>query len=123
MLRASLTLIRVILDGLLLRCPRCHSGRLFESFFKMRRECPACGLPFERSSGEITGGMAINFVVVGLVITIGSLYFGLFSSAPLATVLIGFGLFAIFFPIVFYPVSRGLWASILYLTAANSERD
>jgi hypothetical protein len=67
--------------------------------------------------------MVINFVATGLVITIGSLYFGLFSTAPLARVLIGLGLFAIVFPIVFYPVSRGLWASILYLTAANAEGD
>jgi hypothetical protein len=67
--------------------------------------------------------MAINFVITGLVITIGSLYFGLFSRAPLSTVLLSFGAFAIIFPIVFYPISRGLWTSILYLTAANDERD
>jgi uncharacterized protein (DUF983 family) len=96
---------------------------MFETFFRMRRECPACGLPFERAAGEVTGGMVINFVATGLVITIGSLYFGLFSRVPLPIVLLGFGAFAIIFPIVFYPVSRALWTSILYLTAANDERD
>jgi uncharacterized protein (DUF983 family) len=113
----------VLLTGLLLRCPRCRRGRMFESIFRMRRECPVCGLPFERAAGEVTGGMMINFVVTGLVITIGSLYFGLFSRVPLSTVLLSFGAFAIIFPIVFYPISRSLWTSILYLTAANDERD
>ena len=96
---------------------------MFESLFRMRRECPICGLQFERAAGEVTGGMAINFVITGLVITIGSLYFGLFSRAPLSTILLGFGAFAIIFPIVFYPISRGLWTSFLYLAAANDERD
>ena len=112
----------VLLAGLLLRCPRCQRGRMFESLFRMRRECPVCGLRLERAVGEVTGGMAINFVVTGLVITVGSLYFGLFSRVPLSIVLLGFGAFAIVFPIAFYPISRGLWASILYLTAANDER-
>ena len=114
---------RILLAGLLLRCPHCGRGRMFESFFRMRRECPVCGLEFERAAGEVTGGMAINFVVTGIVITIGSLYFGLFSRAPLSIVLLSMGAFAIVFPIVFYPISRGLWASILYLSAGNVEHD
>jgi uncharacterized protein (DUF983 family) len=123
MFQSSARIIGTLLAGLLLRCPRCRRGRMFESVFRMRRECPACGLPFERAAGEVTGGMIINFVVTGLVITIGSLYFGLFSRAPLSTVLLSFGAFAIVFPIAFYPISRGLWVSILYLTAANAEGD
>jgi uncharacterized protein (DUF983 family) len=123
MFKLGMSLFRALLDGVRLRCPRCHNGHMFESFFAMRRACPVCGLLFERASGEVTGGMAINFVATGLIITIGSLYFGLFSTAPLARVLIGLGLFAVIFPILFYPISRGLWASLLYLLAANSERD
>ena len=114
---------RILLAGLLLRCPHCGRGRMFESPFRMRHACPSCGLAFERAAGEVTGGMVVNFVVTGLVITIGSLYFGLFSRAPLSLVLLGMGAFAVIFPIIFYPISRGLWASILYLTAANVEHD
>src|ERR1041385_5176439 len=107
MLQAIARMCRALLAGLLLRCPRCWRGRMFESLFRMRHECPICGLPFERSAGEVTGGMMINFVITGVVITAGSLYFGLFSRIPLATVLIGLGAFAVCFPIVFYPISRG----------------
>jgi len=123
MISGTIRIARALLAGLLLRCPRCRRGRMFESAFRMRQECPICGLPFERASGEATGGMVVNFVVTGVVTIVGSLYFGLFSSAPISQVLIGLGLFAILFPILFYRCSRGLWASILYLTAGNIERD
>jgi uncharacterized protein (DUF983 family) len=123
MIKGTVQIVRALLDGLRLRCARCHRGRMFESAFRMRRQCPVCGLPFERAAGEVTGGMMMNFVVTGVVVMVGSLYFGLFSSAPLGQVLVGLGLFAIVFPIVFYRCSRGLWVSILYLTAANAERD
>jgi uncharacterized protein (DUF983 family) len=123
MISGTIRILRALLDGLLLRCPHCHRGRMFESAFRMRRQCPVCGLPFERAAGEVTGAMMINFVVTGVVVMVGSLYFGLFSSVPLGQVLVGLGLFAIAFPIVFYHCSRGLWVGILYLTAANAERD
>ncbi len=116
-------MLRALLDGLLLRCPRCHTGKMFAHGFTMRQSCPRCGLEFERSAGEITGGMGINTVVTLLVITIGSLVFGLNPAVPLGPLLLGLALFAIGFPILFYRSSRGLWASVLYLTGHNSEAD
>ena len=114
--------IRALLDGLLLRCPRCRRGRMFSGWFTMRRSCPVCRLPFERASGEITGGMAINVVVTLFVVVVGS-FFGLSPDVPLVPLLLGLGVFALVFPIAFYPVSRGLWAAVLYLTGDNTEGD
>jgi ABC-type transport system involved in cytochrome bd biosynthesis fused ATPase/permease subunit len=88
----------------------------------MNRTCPACGLEFERASGEITGGMGINIVVTLMVIIGGSL-FALSPAVPMAPLLIGLLLFAVLFPIAFYRTSRGLWASLLYLTGDNREPD
>ncbi len=118
-----LRLLRAIIDGLLLRCPRCHIGRMFERGFKMNKVCPNCGLLFERSAGEITGGMGVNTVATLAVITLGSLVFGLNPAVPLGPLLIGLALFAILFPIAFYRSSRGLWAGFLYMTGDNEERD
>jgi len=108
---------------MLLRCPRCHTGRMFARGFTMNQACPNCVLPFEKASGEITGGMGINIVVTLVVITLGSLVFGLNPAVPLGPLLIGLALFAILFPIAFYRSSRGLWASFLYITGDNQERD
>jgi uncharacterized protein (DUF983 family) len=118
-----LTIFRALLNGLLLRCPRCHRGRMFESAFKMRQQCPICGLLFERSSGEVTGGMVINLVVTITIVMACSLIFGLYSAIPPLTLIGVLAIFTIVFPIIFYRTSRGLWAGLLYLTAANDEPD
>jgi hypothetical protein len=91
--------------------------------FTMHRHCPVCALPFERASGEITGGMAINTVLTLIVVVGGGLVFGLNPTVPLAPVIGGLILFAIVFPIGFYRSSRGLWASVLYLMGVNAEPD
>jgi uncharacterized protein (DUF983 family) len=115
-------LLRALFDGLILRCPRCHRGHMFARGFTMNQSCPACGLPFEKASGEVTGGMGINTVVTLLVVIVCSLIFGLNPAVPLVPLLLGLAAFAIIFPIAFYRSSRGLWASILFLTGDNAER-
>ena len=120
---AMIRLLRPLFDGLLLRCPRCHTGRMFARGFTMNSVCPKCGLPFEQATGEITGGMGVNTVVTLAVITLGSLVFGLNPSVPLGPLLIGLALFAILFPIAFYRSSRGIWAGLLYITGGHQERD
>jgi uncharacterized protein (DUF983 family) len=115
--------LRALFDGLILRCPRCHTGPMFARGFTMNKVCPHCGLHFEKASGEITGGMAVNTVATLALITLGSLVFGLNPAVPIAPLLIGLALFAILFPIAFYRSSRGLWASFLYITGDNTERD
>lgn len=116
-------LLRALLDGLLLRCPRCHRGHMFERGFTMHRSCPVCGLQFERAVGEVTGGMGINTVVTLTVITVCSFVFGLTTSVPLLPLLLGLGAFAVLFPIAFYRSSRGMWAGFLYITGDNTEPD
>ena len=115
-------ILRALWDGLMLRCPQCHRGRMFKTWFTMHRSCPRCGLQFERASGEVTGGMAINFVLTLFVIIGGSL-FALSPGVPLLALMGGLGVFAVIFPIAFYPVSRGLWAGFLYITGDNTEGD
>ena len=110
-------------DGLILRCPRCHTGPMFARGFKMHATCPACGLALERAAGEVTGGMGINIVVTLLVIVVCALIFGLNPAVPLLPLLAGLALFAILFPILFYRSSRGMWAGFLYLTGDNAEHD
>ncbi len=117
-----LRVIRAFLDGLLLRCPRCHHGSLFSSFFRMRQECPVCGLPFERASGEITGGMGVNIVATLALVIVAAAVIG-FSQVPLMPAFAVMGVLVVLFPILFYPSSRGLWLALLYLTGDNTEPD
>ncbi|HEU5014402.1 MAG TPA: DUF983 domain-containing protein [Roseiflexaceae bacterium] len=115
-------MFRAFFAALLLRCPRCLKGSMFTSFFHMRQHCPVCDLPFERASGEITGGMGINIVVTLLLVIIVAPFIG-FSTVPLMPAFLVMGTVVILFPIVFYPFSRSLWASFLYVTGDNEEPD
>jgi uncharacterized protein (DUF983 family) len=38
--------------GLRLRCPRCGEGRLFHGWNQLNDRCPACGLVYERETGD-----------------------------------------------------------------------
>jgi uncharacterized protein (DUF983 family) len=114
--------VRILVDGLLLRCPRCQWGRMFKSF-KMYHACPVCALEFERASGEVTGGMGINTVAT-CILEIAMAVALVVGPPLLLNVQIGLLIaVGITFPIAFYRSSRGLWASFLYLTGNNSERD
>ncbi len=115
-------IVQALWDGLRLRCPRCHQGRMFARF-TMRRHCPVCDLPFEQASGEITGGMGINTVLTLFVIVVLACVFGFDPSVPLMPLIAALVLFAIVFPIAFYRSSRGLWTSFLYLMGTNMEPD
>ena len=117
------TITQVLFDGLRRRCPACRKGRMFESFFTMRTQCPVCGNRFEKSGGEVTGGMGINIVVTLLLVIVAGISVCVTPSIPLLPALLILGLGAIVFPIVFYPISRGLWAGILYLTGDSNESD
>ena len=115
-------ILRAFFDGLLLHCPRCHKGRMFNTFFQMRQRCPLCGLEFERATGEITGGMGVSIVVTLILVIIAAFVVG-FSNLPLLPALVVIGVGIAVFAVAFYPVSRGLWVALLYVTGANQERD
>jgi uncharacterized protein (DUF983 family) len=54
-------------SGLRFRCPNCGDGRLFSSFFKIRDECPVCGLSFYPESGYYAGAMYLDYALAAAV--------------------------------------------------------
>jgi hypothetical protein len=89
----------------------------------MNTECSVCGLPFEKASGEITGGMGISIVLTLLVIIVVAFFGGLNPDVPLGPLIGGLAAFAILFPILFYRQSRSLWLSFLYFLGDHDEGD
>jgi uncharacterized protein (DUF983 family) len=49
--------------GVTFRCPNCGEGRVFSSFFRMRDECPVCGLSFYPESGYYVGAMYLDYIL------------------------------------------------------------
>ncbi|MFZ9858121.1 MAG: DUF983 domain-containing protein [Roseiflexaceae bacterium] len=115
-----LRIIHVLWLTLWLRCPACQRGHMFRSLFRMNVRCPVCGVVFERDHGEITGGMAINTVLV-LLIAVAGAALSVVTDYP-AWVIIGVtAVVMTVFGILFYRHARALWIGILYLTGSMFE--
>jgi uncharacterized protein (DUF983 family) len=105
---------RMLLRGLMKRCPNCGAGHLFRGWFTMIERCPRCRYRFERQEGFAVGAMAINIVVteVLFLIFVGVSLLLTWPDPPVA-LLVGLGLaLNIVVPIVFYPWSKTIWAAI-----------
>ncbi|HEX2064000.1 MAG TPA: DUF983 domain-containing protein [Acidimicrobiales bacterium] len=105
--------------GLLRRCPRCGSGRLFRRWFRMVDRCPGCTYHFERRAedGFFLGAYVLNLavtesalaaVLVGYIVVRS----GGDGSGPLWPVFAVAGVVAVVLPLLFYPFSKTLWAAI-----------
>ena len=99
------------------RCPRCRSGSMFTSsaynlakFQKMNKNCPKCGLQFEREPGFFFGAMYISYAFsVALFVAVG-LGLSILGDFPLMTYFISI----VIAVIVFLPVSFR-YSRILFL--------
>ena len=111
-----------LLRGLAKRCPRCGERDLFVHWLRIRDRCPRCQLRLEREEGGFLGAMTINysattltwvaFLVIWLLVDLPGV-----RVAPLtvaSVILVGL------FPLVFYPVSKTLWAAVDYLVLRSS---
>lgn len=105
---------KLLLRGLLGRCPVCGGRGLFPRFLEIRARCPRCGYNFERESGWWLGAMTMNvgaatllfmaFFIGGMLLT--------YPDVPwTALSVIGIGLMIVF-PIVFTSVSKTLWIAL-----------
>ncbi len=92
-----------------LRCPRCGEGKLFSSWFRMPRECEACGLKFEREPGYFLGSIYFNYGATALIVTVAALSMLLFTDVSERTLLLSLGTFCVLFPMWFFRYARALW--------------
>lgn len=100
--------------GLLKRCPRCGSGRLFTRWIQMVDRCPRCNYLFEREEGFFLGAYVINFAAmeIGLIICM-IISFGLTLPDPPTGKLAIIGcVVGVIVPILTYPFSKTIWTAI-----------
>jgi len=111
--------------ALLLRCPVCGGGGLFEHWFKIKDRCPTCGFVFARGeSGYQLGSMAIDLVIPLILWFI--LFFGIliatWPNPPWALLQWGSVAFMILFPLALYPVSHTLAIALDLLVRPPGQR-
>ncbi len=107
---------RIIAAGLTHCCPNCGGRTLFKqgTLFQLNKDCPDCGLPFERDEGFFLGSMSLNYgvTIFAFLIPVLLLYLTDVLGGATAAVLAGVG--AILFPILFYRSSRSWWLMSYY---------
>jgi uncharacterized protein (DUF983 family) len=109
-----LTPSRVVLRGLLRRCPLCGSGEIFQGWFRQAERCPRCNYPTTRVDDQWIGSLGINTMVsFTLLITVIAVGFTVtYPDPPVATLLVVAVGVAALFPVFFFPISKSLWSAI-----------
>lgn len=100
---------RTLAHGARLCCPACGRRSIFQSPFRVRHYCPACGAVFQREEGFFVGAIMLNVVTTeAVVLAAGGLTLLLFPGRD--SLLLGL-LFAValLFPIAFYHHAWSLW--------------
>jgi len=97
-----------LLAILRLRCPRCLKGPVFRSFWSLHKECPECGLSFEREPGYFTGAMYISYGIGILFAGPVSIYLFLQGVSEPVIFVVALAQLAIVSPLVFR-YSRVAW--------------
>ena len=100
---------KTLARGARLRCPACGRRAVFQSPFRVRHHCPACGAVFQREDGFFVGAIMLNVVTTeAAVMAAAGLCLLLFPGRDRLL----FGLLfavALLFPVAFYHHSWSLW--------------
>ncbi|HWP57544.1 MAG TPA: DUF983 domain-containing protein [Candidatus Acidoferrales bacterium] len=120
---ASESKIKVLVRGLCLSCPRCGARGIFQSFWNLRRRCPACRLKFEREQGYFVGAIYLNYAATVSIVVPGYFLLDYFAGVSLRTQLLVWGSAAVIFPIAFFPFSKGLWLGLGYMLSSEDRQD
>lgn len=106
--------LRILARGTTKRCPVCGERDIFEGWFSLRKSCPRCWFVFERQEGQFIGAVGVNtsitfgaltlVMVLGFVLTAPDFNAALILGSCLAV--------ATLLPLIFFPVSKTLWAAI-----------
>jgi hypothetical protein len=88
---------------------------VFQSPFRVRRECPACGSLFQREEGFFVGAIMLNVVTTEAAVMLAAGLCLLLSAGEGALLLSLLLTVAVLFPVVFYHHSWSLWLAADHL--------
>jgi uncharacterized protein (DUF983 family) len=126
MRRSTSDILRLFGRALRLQCPNCGKGKLFQSWLRMRRQCPVCGLRFERGEeGYQVGSYMFNIVASELAFAVAfvGLLAATWPSPPWKLLEYGGIILMIIAPFLFFPFSKALFLAfdLCFRPAAHDE--
>jgi uncharacterized protein (DUF983 family) len=110
----ELTLPRLVVRGLLRRCPLCGTGGQFRTFFEKHDRCPRCHFPLKREEGHWIGALGMNTVVTfgSLAVTLAVSVAIMWDERRALPLFVACFSVAALVPILFFGSSQTLWSAI-----------
>lgn len=98
------------------RCPKCEQGEMFETHFRIRANCPNCGVRLQPYAGDSLGVYAVCYFIA-LVPAALAIIAAYFLNAPLSPIgyILLFGAVSGAVLFGFYPNMKGIWIAFVYL--------
>jgi uncharacterized protein (DUF983 family) len=119
---ASQSLKVLLRRGLLLRCPVCGKGKIFQGVFKTYERCPNCQFVYEREQGYYTGAIAVNLVITELLIVVIAVPLAADQVFSLPLMIILGIILCVLVPLLLYRPTKGLWMGLdHFLHPVNEE--
>lgn len=109
---------RMVLRGVVGRCPLCGGRGLFTGWFTLAERCPSCGHRFDRKpeEGFFLGAYTLNLGLVLILLCVDLFAYGLATGdiipVPPWTLAAAAVVIAVAVPLVGYPASKTTWSAI-----------
>jgi uncharacterized protein (DUF983 family) len=118
------SVFKTLARGARLCCPVCGRAPIFQSPFRVRPHCPACGAVFQREEGFFVGAIMINVITTeaAVMATAGLWLLSTTDRDGGATMLTLLFAVALLFPIAFYHHAWSLWLAADHLVEGLPQR-
>ncbi|MCA1850761.1 MAG: DUF983 domain-containing protein, partial [Acidobacteria bacterium] len=103
-------------------CPACGRAGVFQSPFRVREACPACGAVFQREEGFFVGAIMLNVVTTEAAVLAAAGLCLLTLGGRDALMLWLLFAVALLFPVAFYHHSWSLWLAADHLVEGLPRR-
>ena len=110
--------VRMLLRGLVRRCPRCGGGGIFRRWFTMRERCPTCGVRFDRKPEEafFLGAFVIQTALILTPLAVLLFLYGMATGGLVGgqtmTYVTLMVLHVVITPFLTYPSTKSTWFAI-----------
>jgi uncharacterized protein (DUF983 family) len=101
-------------EGLRLRCPKCHTGRMHRTFMEPHERCPTCGVKFQPNEGDFIGGVVVAWSVLAVLLCVGIMLVGWLTNLSVEGHVYLWSAVSTLFLVLGYRNMKGLWVGILY---------
>jgi uncharacterized protein (DUF983 family) len=113
---------KLMLRGLLLRCPACGRPTLVRGILRVHDRCRVCGLAFEHDDGFFLGALILGYLLAFFGGVLPAIILVVTQKWSLTMAMIYGCSMAVLLPIALYWHAKSLWMAVYYLIVPEDLR-